>query len=51
MFCFLGGAYIPMDVSYPLPLVDDILQDARPVTICVKADTQQYLPGLSHIPD
>ena len=34
---------MPLDVSYPISLLDDILQDAEPVVIIAQSDLTQYL--------
>ncbi|XP_054272326.1 uncharacterized protein LOC128992659 [Macrosteles quadrilineatus] len=31
-----GGAYLPIEVSWPLPLVESVLKDATPSVICAK---------------
>lgn len=33
----LGGAYLPIEMSYPPSLVNSVLKDAQPVAICTKA--------------
>lgn len=42
---FSGGAYMPMDVSYPVPLLDDILSDAKPAAILADGDLVQFIPS------
>jgi len=37
-----------MDVSYPVPLLEDILADVNPVTVFVCTDLLQNLPGITH---
>ena len=40
-----GGAYMPMDISYPAPLVQDILADSLPTMVCVEPKLAHLLPG------
>ncbi|XP_022103047.1 uncharacterized protein LOC110985905 isoform X2 [Acanthaster planci] len=34
-----GGAYLPLDISYPQPLLDDILLDSKPVSVITFRDS------------
>ena len=36
---------MPIDASYPLPLIEEILADAKPVAVCAQEDMSSSLPG------
>lgn len=36
---------MPIDVSYPATLIEDILKDATPIAICVQEDMAVHLKG------
>ncbi len=36
---------MPIDVSYPIPLLEDIMADAQPVAILTEHAMTQYLPA------
>ncbi|XP_069681059.1 uncharacterized protein [Periplaneta americana] len=40
-----GGAYLPVELSYPPPLLRSVLEDARPVAVCSKAAFADRLTG------
>ncbi|XP_038055415.1 linear gramicidin synthase subunit D-like [Patiria miniata] len=40
-----GGAYLPLDISYPQQLLDDVLQDAKPVSVITFTDLVPRLKG------
>ena len=42
---YSGGAYMPIDISYPATLIDDIIVDAKPVAICVQEDMAGIIGG------
>ena len=44
-FSCIGASYMPIDVSYPVPLVEDIFCDSQPVAVVVESTMVQYLPG------
>lgn len=33
---YLGGAYLPIEVSYPQQLLNSVVEDAEPVVVCTK---------------
>ena len=35
---------MPIDVSYPIPLLEDIFADAKPAAILTEASLMQYIP-------
>jgi len=35
-FSFLGGAYLPVEMSYPSSLVESVMEDAQPIVVCTK---------------
>lgn len=39
-----GGAYMPLELSYPEPLLNSILEDAQPVTVVTTEDLRNRLP-------
>jgi len=39
-----GGSYMPIDVSYPITLLEDIFGDAQPLAVIAEASMIQYLP-------
>ncbi|ELT91031.1 hypothetical protein CAPTEDRAFT_168750 [Capitella teleta] len=39
-----GGAYMPIDISYPSTLIGDILSDAQPTIVCVASALASNLP-------
>lgn len=41
----VGAAYMPIDVSYPIPLLEDIFADAKPIAVFADPDVAQYIPG------
>jgi len=42
-----GGAYMPLDVSYPDLLLADILQDAKPVAVLTEESLEHKLHGIA----
>ncbi|XP_033112958.1 linear gramicidin synthase subunit D-like isoform X1 [Anneissia japonica] len=44
-----GGAYMPMDTSYPQHLVADILEDAEPVAVLTKESFAKNLQGAKNV--
>lgn len=40
---FAGGAYLPIEVSYPLPLLQSVIEDSEPVAICAKSQFAEKL--------
>ena len=36
---------MPIDVSYPIPLLEDILADAQPTSIIAEQSLTQYIAG------
>ena len=36
---------MPIDVSYPIPLLEDILADSQPAAIVTEQSLTQYIPG------
>ena len=36
---------MPIDISYPATLIDDIIVDAKPVAICVQEDMAGIIGG------
>lgn len=40
-----GGAYLPLDISYPDLLLNDILKDAKPVAILTDEKLAERLKG------
>lgn len=38
---------MPIDVSYPIPLLEDIFSDSEPVAVFTEPSLTQFLPGLS----
>ena len=36
---------MPLDISYPLPLLEDIFADAHPVAVCADETLREYIPG------
>jgi len=46
----LGGAYMPLEVSYPPTLLQSVLEDAKPVAVCTKVQFCERLTGASTVP-
>lgn len=44
-----GGAYLPLELSYPEALLDSILKDAKPVTVVTTEDLRGRIPSSSHV--
>ncbi|KAH3843031.1 hypothetical protein DPMN_116538, partial [Dreissena polymorpha] len=44
-----GGAYMPLDISYPEALLQDILQDAEPVAILTEETLQKNVAGYKNV--
>ena len=42
----LGGAYMPLDVSYPHTLLDSILSDSTPVAVLTIKELEPNLAGI-----
>ena len=42
---FTGGSYMPIDVSYPIPLLEDIFSDSEPIAVFAEPSLTQFLPG------
>ena len=36
---------MPIDVSYPIPLLEDIITDSQPKAVIVEPVMKQYLPN------
>jgi non-ribosomal peptide synthetase component F len=45
-----GGAYMPLEVSYPPALLQSVLEDAKPVAVCTKVQFCERLTGASTVP-
>ena len=39
-----GGAYFPIELSYPTPLLNSVLADATPVAVITNSVNKQWLP-------
>ena len=46
----VGGAYMPLEVSYPPALLKSVLEDAKPVAVCTKVQFHERLTGASTVP-
>ncbi|KAJ8297813.1 hypothetical protein KUTeg_024344 [Tegillarca granosa] len=46
MYFISGGAYLPLDVSYPMVLLESILQDSKPIAILTSEDLVTNLENL-----
>lgn len=44
-----GGAYLPLELSYPEPLLASILKDASPVTVVTTEDLRGRIPSSTHV--
>lgn len=44
-----GGAYMPLELSYPEPLLASILKDASPVTVVTTEDLRGRIPSSTHV--
>lgn len=44
-----GGAYLPLELSYPEPLLASILKDASPVTVVTTEDLRARIPSSTHV--
>ena len=48
MFCLSyyipGGAYMPIDIAYPVTLLEEVLEDSQPVAVIADQD---LLPKLT----
>ena len=42
---FSGGAYMPLDVTYPVTLLEDIFSDAKPAAVCADETLREHIPG------
>ncbi|PNF30886.1 hypothetical protein B7P43_G06094 [Cryptotermes secundus] len=45
-----GGAYMPLEVSYPSQLLTVVLEDSQPTAVCTKAPFLERLAGSSTLP-
>ncbi|GFG29417.1 hypothetical protein Cfor_02618 [Coptotermes formosanus] len=45
-----GGAYMPLEVSYPPALLKAVLEDAKPIAVCTKVQFCGNLNGASTVP-
>lgn len=43
LISFLGGAYLPIEMSYPKHLIQSVLDDCEPVVVCTKASYSNQL--------
>jgi non-ribosomal peptide synthetase component F len=50
MWCCAGGAYMPLEVSYPSQLLTSVLEDSQPIAVCTKAPFFERLDGSSTLP-
>ncbi|PSN49701.1 hypothetical protein C0J52_05337 [Blattella germanica] len=50
-FFVVGGAYMPLEVSYPPTLLRSVLEDAQPVAVCSKHPFLQRLGNFTIIVD
>lgn len=50
ILCFAGGAYMPLEVSYPLRSLTVVLEDSQPIAVCTKAPFLERLAGSSTLP-
>ena len=44
---FSGAAYLPLDVAFPLPMLQSVLEDANPSAVVTVKELQQNLTGTS----
>ena len=44
-FITTGGAYLPIDVSYPAPLIIDIVEDVKPKAVFVSTKYRHQING------
>lgn len=49
LFVYSGGAYLPLDVSYPTSLMESVLKDAEPVAVVTSPDLADSIEGLFYI--
>lgn len=49
LFVYLGGAYLPLDVSYPASLMESVLTDAEPVAVVTSPDLANSIEGSFYI--
>lgn len=49
VFVYLGGAYLPLDVSYPASLMESVLTDAEPVAVVTSPDLAHSIEGSFYI--
>ncbi|KAL7541007.1 hypothetical protein ACHAXR_010553, partial [Thalassiosira sp. AJA248-18] len=40
-----GGAYVPLELAYPTPMVERVLNDAKPTAICTTLEHVRKLPA------
>jgi non-ribosomal peptide synthetase component F len=50
MCCCAGGAYTPLEVSFPSQLLMSLLEDAKPIAVCTKAPFLERLACSSTLP-
>ena len=41
----IGGAYLPLDVSYPSSLMESVLKDSEPVAVVSSSDLADKIEG------
>lgn len=41
----IGGAYLPLDVSYPSSLMESVLKDSEPVAVVSSSDLADRIEG------
>jgi acyl-CoA synthetase (AMP-forming)/AMP-acid ligase II len=44
-----GGAYLPLDISYPDGLLNSVLDEVQPAVICTTENYAKRLPGKLYI--
>ena len=44
--CITGGAYLPLDVTYPRNLVKDVILDAKPTAAITNRTTYEKIKGM-----
>jgi len=42
-----GGAYVPLELAYPTPMVERVLNDAKPTAVCTTLEHVRKLPAVA----
>eukprot|EP00804_Cyclotella_cryptica_P028508 CCRYP_014803-RA/>CCRYP_014803-RA protein AED:0.08 eAED:0.08 QI:122/1/1/1/1/1/4/461/1389 len=40
-----GGAYVPLELAYPTPMIERVLNDAKPIAVCTTLEHVRKLPA------